>query len=208
MPVLPDTPPHLLLAVPHEETRKLLRTWLGRQGFLVTTARDGDHAARLMSGLDFDIVVVDADTGPVDFDGPRVSLGGDGEASVPKPVDGAQLTQMINTILDRAPRPEPEKPKVLRFGAFAYDVAGGTLTQNGERVRLTATEVKLMRALTATPNHPITRAELMDEMGETEPGSRAVDVQITRLRRKLEADPKMAKYLQTVRGTGYVLMVD
>ena len=48
----------------------------------------------------------------------------------------------------------------------------------------------------------------MDEMGETEPGSRAVDVQITRLRRKLEADPKMAKYLQTVRGTGYVLMVD
>ena len=185
MPVLPDTPPHLLLAVPHEETRKLLRTWLSRQGFLVTTARDGDHAMRLMSGLDFDIAVAD-----------------------PKPVDGAQLTQMINTILDRAPRPEPEKPKDLRFGPFAYDVAAGTLTQNGERVKLTATEVKLMRALTATPNHPITRAELMDEMGETEPGSRAVDVQITRLRRKLEADPKMAKYLQTVRGTGYVLMVD
>ncbi|MBV7410892.1 winged helix-turn-helix domain-containing protein [Maritimibacter sp. DP1N21-5] len=209
MAALPETPVHLLIVVPHEETRKLLRTWLGRQGFLVTNARDADHAARLKAGLDFDLAVLDEDAGPLEFDGPIVYLGEGGHGEwVAKPVDGAVLTQRINAILDRTPPPDKPTPKVLKFGPFAYHVAEGHLSCEGERVKLTATEAKLMRALTATPNHPVTRAELGDEMGETEPGSRAVDVQITRLRRKIEADPKMAKYLQTVRGTGYVLMVE
>ena len=82
--------------------------------------------------------------------------------------------------------------------------------QGEELVRLTATEIQLMKIFTAKPGEALSRATLVEELGRDrgQAQERAVDVQITRLRRKIEADPKQPRYLQTVRGAGYMLAPD
>lgn len=205
-------PAHLLLIDPDEVKRDLLRKFLGRQGFLVSAARDCGHAARLLEGLDFDLIVVEASEEVILPERtPVISLVDAGAKArgetLEKPFEPATLVERINTVLDRMPPPEEDKPEVLRFGPFRYTVETAVLAKGGERVKLTATEVKLMRALARRPSAPITRAELADEV-EADPMSRAVDVQITRLRRKIERDPKNPTFLQTVRGTGYMLALD
>src|SRR5690606_29397044 len=106
-------------------------------------------------------------------------------------------------------------PKVLNLGAVRYDLDRGELWRGTEPVRLTATEAQLMRIFAAQPGQPVSREALAGDMGrsdEVDEGARgqerAVDVQITRLRRKIEADPKQPRYLQTVRGSGYMLAPD
>ena len=206
---------HLLLVDPDETKRGLLKTFLGRHGFLVSAARDVDHAQRLLSGLDFDLIVLEdvAEAAPLcdQTEAPALWLVAAGETRegevLSKPFEPPALIDKINQMLDRRPPPESAAPKVLRMGPFTYDIEAGVLTQGEARVRLTATEVKLMRALAARPNAPITRSELADVV-DADPASRAVDVQITRLRRKLEPNPKMPKVLQTVRGTGYMIVAD
>ena len=106
--------------------------------------------------------------------------------------------------------PVPVAPKVLVLGPSRYDIEKGELTQAGRPVRLTATESLLMRIFAAAPGEAFTRARLVDELGRGggQAQERAVDVQITRLRRKLEANPRQPRYLQTVRGEGYLLATD
>ncbi len=110
------------------------------------------------------------------------------------------------------PEPEPENiaPKVLQLGAIRYDIERGELLQGEELVRLTATEVQLMRIFAANLREPVSRSKLVEDLGRDkgQAQERAVDVQITRLRRKIEADPKQPRYLQTVRGEGYMLAPD
>ncbi|RVV97377.1 response regulator transcription factor [Mesobaculum littorinae] len=132
-----------------------------------------------------------------------------------KPFEPKELLLRIGAILRRVPQPErPEAaPKVLQLGRVRYDIARGELWQGDAPVRLTATEAQLMRIFSAAPGQAITRARLVEELGRggREGGGaqeRAVDVQITRLRRKIEADPKEPRYLQTVRGAGYMLLGD
>jgi two-component system phosphate regulon response regulator OmpR len=88
----------------------------------------------------------------------------------------------------------------------AFDRARGELTRDTAPVRLTEGETKLMRRLAERPHHPVDRMELARDAGEG--GGRAVDVQVTRLRRKIELDPRNPRYLQTVRGVGYMLAPD
>ena len=135
-----------------------------------------------------------------------------------KPFEPKELLLRINAILRRAPEPAPADlaPKVLRLGDIRYDIDRGEMWRGQEPVRLTATESQLMRIFAATPGEPITRARLVEELGRggghgTDGGQaqdRAVDVQITRLRRKIETDPRQPRYLQTVRGAGYMLAPD
>jgi two-component system phosphate regulon response regulator OmpR len=206
---------HILLVDPHEERRGLLRKFLARHGFLVSAARDVDHAARLLSGLDFDLILMEdvAEARPLcDLtNAPALWLVNRGEERegevIVKPFEPQALVDRVNRMLDRRPPPAETAPKALRFGPFSYEIATGTLSEGETPVKLTATEVKLMRALTDRPGAPVTRSELADAV-EADPQSRAVDVQITRLRRKLEPNPKMPKVLQTVRGTGYMLVTD
>ena len=132
---------------------------------------------------------------------------------LPKPFEPKELLLRINAILRRNPAPAaPELPaRVLRFGAVHYDVERGEMWRGDEAVRLTATESALMRLFAARPGMPISRAELVEDLarGSGRDGGhaqdRAVDVQITRLRRKFETDPKQPRFLQTVRGAGYML---
>ena len=137
-----------------------------------------------------------------------------------KPFEPKELLLRLNAILRRMPTAKAQAPgpKVLHLGEVRYDMERGELWHGSEPVRLTATEAQLMRVLAAQPGEAVSRERLVGDLGpsdETEDRSagdkaqeRAVDVQITRLRRKIEADPKQPRYLQTVRGAGYMLQPD
>ncbi|NUB45206.1 response regulator [Fertoebacter nigrum] len=132
-----------------------------------------------------------------------------------KPFEPKELLLRINAILRRVPQVKPEVgPKVLHLGAVRYDLERGELWRGADPVRLTATEAALMRIFAAQPGEAVSRERLVGDLGRDEAGTeeraqeRAVDVQITRLRRKIEADPKQPRYLQTVRGAGYLLAPD
>ena len=101
-------------------------------------------------------------------------------------------------------------PKILHLGDIRYDLERGEMWQGQDIVRLTGTEMLLMKIFSAQPGNPISRAKLVEELGRDrgQAQERAVDVQITRLRRKIESDPKQPRYLQTVRGAGYMLAPD
>jgi two-component system phosphate regulon response regulator OmpR len=134
---------------------------------------------------------------------------------LPKPFEPKELLLRINAILRRMPTPpeETEVPQVLHLGPIRYDLERSEMWHGQAPVRLTATEAALMRIFTAAPNRPISRTELVnllnrDKTGGDQVQDRAVDVQITRLRRKIEVNPKQPRYLQTVRGAGYMLAPD
>ena len=132
-----------------------------------------------------------------------------------KPFEPKELLLRINAILRRVPQVRAEPgPRVLHLGTVRYDIDRGELWRGADPVRLTATEAQLMRIFAAAPGQPVGRDRLVgdlkpeDDAGADKNSDRAVDVQITRLRRKIEADPKQPRYLQTVRGSGYMLAPD
>lgn len=228
-----DFDAHLLVVDDDERIRTLLQKFLMRNGFLVTAARDAAHARRILSGLDFDLIVMDVmmpgedgisftkalrETNAVpillltakgDTDNRIEGLEAGADDYLPKPFEPKELLLRINAILRRVPETQEDDtaPKVLTLGPIRYDMERGELWQGEDLVRLTATEVQLMRIFSASCNEPISRAKLVEELGRDrgQAQERAVDVQITRLRRKLESDPKQPRYLQTVRGAGYML---
>ncbi len=227
---------HLLVVDDDERIRGLLQKFLIRHGFLVTIARDAAHARRLLAGLDFDMLILDVMM-PGE-DGIALTRDLRGQMAVPillltakgetqnriegleagaddylvKPFEPKELLLRINAILRRVPQVKAAQlaPKVLQMGAVRYDIDRGELWRGADPVKLTATEAQLMRAFAAQPGHPISRERLAGDAPVEETGGqeRAVDVQITRLRRKIEEDPKMPRYLQTVRGEGYMLQPD
>ena len=138
---------------------------------------------------------------------------------LPKPFEPRELLLRIAAILRRMPAQEPSAPKYLTLGALRYDTEKGDLWQGETLVRLTGSEQALLRRLAASRGKAVSRSELIEDLGrpggpggqageEAEGSERAIDVQITRLRRKIETDPREPRYLQTVRGTGYMLVAD
>jgi len=132
-----------------------------------------------------------------------------------KPFEPRELVLRIQAILRRAPAAGPAAARILPLGGLRYDLDRGELRRGDEPVRLTATEAALMRLFATHPGETLTRERLVEDLGRdrgpaaAEPfQERAVDVQITRLRRKIEADPRLPRYLQTVRGAGYMLVPD
>lgn len=231
-----DPAAHLLIVDDDERIRGLLAKFLVRSGFLVTTARDAAHARRILGGLDFDLVVLDVMMPGEDGVSfcrqlrqtravPVLLLTARGETAdriagleagaddyLPKPFEPRELLLRINAILRRVPQVDPGvvAPKVLSLGAVRYDIERGELWRGEVALRLTATEGQLMRIFAVRPGEALTRAQLVEELGRGngQAQERAVDVQITRLRRKIEADPRLPRYLQTVRGAGYMLAPD
>ena len=132
-----------------------------------------------------------------------LSLGADDYLA--KPFEPQELLLRIEAILRRA-GPTPSGPRRLALGRFAFDIDRAELSREGAPVRLTEAEAQLLKTLAQNAHAPVDRLDLAGDGAEA--GMRAVDVQVTRLRRKLEADPKNPRYLQTVRGVGYMLAPD
>ena len=122
---------------------------------------------------------------------------------LPKPFEPRELVLRIRNILERRPAAE-ETDRALRFGAFRFDPARGELFRGGQIVHLTAAEAGLLASLAARAGQAVSREDL-SQAAQFSGNIRNVDVQMTRLRRKIEPDPRYPRYLQTVRGTGYAL---
>jgi two-component system phosphate regulon response regulator OmpR len=129
-----------------------------------------------------------------------------------KPFEPKELLLRLNAILRRVPAQDDAAPlpKIMHLGQVHYDVDRGEMWQGEVRVRLTGTESQLMRIFSSAPGVPLSRSNLVEQLGRDggQAQERAVDVQITRLRRKIEVDPKQPRYLQTVRGAGYMLVLE
>ncbi|MGD1926736.1 MAG: response regulator [Paracoccaceae bacterium] len=227
---------HVLVIDDDERIRDLLKRYLTRNGYLVTTARDAAHATRLLESLSFDLMIVDVMMPGEDgfsftrrvvgeIETPVILLTARGETDdriegleagaddyLPKPFEPKELLLRVSAILRRSAPvvPEVEPPKHLSLGETSYELSRGELRRGEESIRLTSTEQALMRVFSRQPNEAVSRMRLAEELGGTsgDVQERAVDVQITRLRRKIERDPRNPRYLQTVRGAGYMLTPD
>jgi two-component system phosphate regulon response regulator OmpR len=229
-PGFDDKTAHLLIVDDDRRLRALLQRYLSDNGFRVTVAPDAQDARALLANLAFDLIVLDVmmpgESG-LDLtqslrgvsDVPILLLTARGTPQdriaglehgaddyLPKPFEPRELVLRIQTILRRAQKPDTGQKLVLKLGECRFDLERGELTRAGKPVRLTSTELQLLRLFAARPGEPFSRIDLCAMTGTGL--ERSVDVQVTRLRRKIEANPRAPIYLQTVRGVGYTLVPD
>ncbi|HEY2138065.1 MAG TPA: response regulator transcription factor [Xanthobacteraceae bacterium] len=226
---LPDDAPHLLVVDDDRRIRDLLSRYLHGEGYRVTTADTAAEARAKLDGLRFDLLILDVMMpGETGFDlakSIRVSsavpilmltaraekesriagleLGADDY--VAKPFEPRELSLRIANILRRASPPPAPAAESVRFGPFVYHIGRGELRRGEECIHLTDRERDMLRMLAAAPGETVTRLALAGDGAS--PGERAVDVQVNRLRRKIEVDPANPLFVQTVRGIGYRLVV-
>jgi two-component system phosphate regulon response regulator OmpR len=220
-----DEAPHVLLVDDDARIRSLLERFLRTQAFRVTSADSVPDARRKLAGFVFDLVVLDIMmpgedglsllaelkaehvmpvlmlTALADPDQRIAGLEKGADDYLGKPFEPRELALRLTNLLRR----RPEGTRQMRFGRFVFDVRREELTRDGETVRLTDREKRLLRMFAMRPGATIPRHELV---ADEDLGDRAIDVQINRLRRKLEEDPAEPKYLQTIRGLGYRLIAD
>jgi two-component system phosphate regulon response regulator OmpR len=221
--------PHILIVDDDNRIRQLVRRYLGKNGFVVLEADCAQTAREVLERYEFDALVVDVmmpgESG-LEFtsslkersDIPVLLLTALGEPSdritgfeqgaddyLPKPFEPRELVLRLNSILRRYPK-YTKKPEFLIIGEWRYEPQTYELVNQGteERVRLTTVESNLLEAL-ATKRGEVISRDTLAEMCDLDAGERTIDVQVTRLRRKLGEDRKVPKYLQTVRGKGYLL---
>lgn len=221
-----DNAPHILVVDDDQRIRDLLARFLQENGFRVTTAEHAGAARANMRGLAFDMLVLDVmmpgETGfefaevlRENHDIPILMLTARAEPDhriqgleigvddyLAKPFEPRELLLRIQNILNRNRRPAGAQD-LIRMGDFTFHIGRGELKHGDETVRLTERERDLLRQFAERPGTPISRLDLAKQ--GTDGSERAVDVQINRLRRKIEADPGNPVYLQTVRGKGYIL---
>jgi two-component system phosphate regulon response regulator OmpR len=225
-----DLEPHLLVVDDDTRLRELLRRYLSENGFRTTTAADAAEARRHLASFAFDLIVLDVMLpGESGLDLTRdlhregrlpvllltamaepedrvngLEQGADDYLS--KPFEPRELVLRIRNLLQR--RPTVDAPqREIRFGGFRFDVSRSELFRGSEAIHLTAAETALLTGLAEKAGEPVSREEL-SLSAQFSGNERNVDVQMTRLRRKIERDPRFPRYLQTVRGTGYVLKPD
>jgi two-component system phosphate regulon response regulator OmpR len=226
---LPDNAQHILLVDDDQRIRDLLSRYLLENGFRVTPAGDAASARAAMRGLCFDLVILDVmmpgESG-LDLarqlksvsDIPICLLTARSEAEdriegleagaddyLPKPFEPRELLLRLKNILRRG-NAVPSGGDEIRMGEFVFQIARGELRKGDETIKLTERERELLRQFAQRPGTPIARHELSND--DSTGSERAIDVQINRLRRKIESDPSNPVYLQTVRSKGYILYTD
>ncbi len=222
--------PHILVVDDDRRLRELLHRYLGDQGFRITVASDVADARSKLQSLVFDLLILDVmmpgESG-LDLtdelrrrgDVPILLLTAMAETQnridglergaddyLTKPFEPAELVARVRGILRRVTTRKAATGEI-KLGRYRFDLDRETLTGEDGPIRLTTSEVLLLRVLAGRPGTPISRDDLQRLSGLTG-GGRAIDVQVTRLRRKIEPTPKVPRYLQTVRGQGYVLQPD
>ena len=229
-PPLSDDAAHLLIVDDDTRIRELLQKFLSGKDFRVTVAADAAEARRKLEGLDFDLIVLDvmmpgesgiALTASLREirDIPIILLTALGEAEarvsgleagaddyLAKPFDPRELVLRINNILKRSTNPAKPKIDQLIFGPFNFSLVRRELRKGASLIGLTGREQEIMMIFAANAGQTIARHELAG--GGVDVGERTIDVQINRLRRKIEDDPANPVWLQTVRGIGYKLCLD
>jgi len=228
-----ETEPHLLVVDDDPRLRELLRRYLSENGFRVTVATDAEEARASLASFAFDLMVLDVMMpGENGFDLTHAVRAGSQPLRLPillltamaepedrvnglergaddflaKPFEPRELVLRIRNILERRAEPAAEE-RAVRFGGFRFDLVRGELSRGDNNVHLTAAEASLLAALAAKPGQAVSREEL-SQSAQFRGNVRNIDVQMTRLRRKVEPDPRYPRYLQTVRGTGYALKSD
>ena len=226
---LPDDAPHLLVVDDDRRIRDLLSRFLAGEGYRVSTAETAADARSRLKGLSFDLLILDVMMpGESGFDLAKAIRG---DSNVPilmltardaaesrikglemgaddyltKPFEPRELSLRIANILKRAQPAAPQPVESVRFGPFVYHLARGELRKGDEIIRLTDREREMLRVLAGSPGETVTRLSLAgngDSVSE-----RAVDVQVNRLRRKIELNPANPLFVQTVRGIGYRLVI-
>jgi two-component system phosphate regulon response regulator OmpR len=223
-----DDAPHLLLVDDDRRIRDLLSRFLASEGYRVTTAMSAGDARAKLLGLHFDLLILDVMMpGETGFElarfirtasaVPIIMLTARDEAEsrieglqigaddyVGKPFEPRELVLRIGNILKRATPAPVERLESIAFGPYVYHLDRGELRQGEDVIHLTDREREMLRVLAATPGETIPRGALTSGGGTA--NERAVDVQINRLRRKIERDPANPLFLQAVRGIGYRLM--
>ena len=228
--VLPlDDAAHLLVIDDDRRIRQLIKRYLAEHGFRVTLAAEASEARRHLKGLEFDLLIVDVMmpgedwisltksitsemkvpvlmlTALAETDRRIEGLEAGADDYLPKPFEPRELLLRINNILKRSAKPETPTIEQVSFGPYQFSVKKRELKMNGETVRLTDREQEIMVIFATNAGDTVARFDLLGE--PTEAGERKIDVQINRLRRKIEEDPSDPKWLQTVRGIGYRLFI-
>ncbi len=225
--------PHILVVDDDTRLRELLKSFLSRNDFRVSTAASAAEARQRLSSLDFDLIVLDVmmpgETGlefatelrrtdnvpilmltaMVETKDRIAGLERGVDDYLGKPFEPRELLLRIQSVLRRGRSAgtvaAPEAQRQVTFGPMEFDLALGELTDKGKRVPLTDAEIALMRAFTGRIGEVLSRETLCKIVGASV-NERAIDVQVTRLRRKIEPDPSFPRYLRTVRGQGYRLV--
>ena len=223
--------PHILVVDDDTRLRSLLQRYLQENGFAVSSAKDAENARMFMAQYVFDLLIVDVmmpnETG-LEFlkklrntsQIPAIVLTAMGETQdrisglesgaddyLAKPFEPKELVLRINNILKRLPN-KTNKSHVLNLGNFVFDLKNNELrNKNHEILHITPLEQTLLSIL-GKKNGQIFSREYLAKLLGTGENSRSIDVQITRLRKKIEKDSKNPRYLQTVRGKGYMLLTD
>jgi two-component system, OmpR family, phosphate regulon response regulator OmpR len=225
-----DDAPHLLVVDDDTRIRSLLKRYLSENGFRITIAGNAEEARARLRGLEFDLVVLDVmmpgETGveltqslreernvPIlmltaltETDNRIEGLEAGADDYLPKPFDPRELILRINNILRRGgPQQQPKLEQVV-FGPYSFQIARRELKRGGEPLKLTDREQEILAIFAQRAGETIPRHELVGE--DASVGERTIDVQINRLRRKIERDPANPTWLQTVRGIGYRLSVE
>lgn len=225
-----DAAAHLLVVDDDKRIRELLKRYLGENGFRVSVAANAAEARRLLEGMDFDLLIVDVmmpgESGvsftkslretrdvPIlmltalsETDNRIDGLSAGADDYLSKPFDPRELKLRINSILKRSMELPTQTAETVVFGSFSFNLVRRELKLDQKLVRLTERELDMLGAFASKPRETIARHHLTADGSEI--SERTIDVQINRLRRKIEDDPANPVYLQTVRGIGYRLMAD
>jgi two-component system phosphate regulon response regulator OmpR len=205
---LPDDAPHLLVVDDDRRIRDLLSRFLNGEGYRVTTADNAADARAKLGSLSFDLLVLDVMMpGETGF---QLAKSLRQTSSVPilmltaRAEADSRITGLELGADDYVSKPFEPRELSLRFGEFVFHLARGELKRGDEIVHLTDRERDMLRVLAATPGETVPRMALAGGGGGA--NERAVDVQVNRLRRKIERDPANPLFVQTVRGIGYRLV--
>ena len=230
-PTLPGPDePHLLVVDDDERLRALLQRYLSSNGYRVSAASGAQEARALMKSMEFDMLILDVmmpgESGleltrsvRQDSSVPILMLTARGDPEdriagleqgaddyLPKPFEPRELLLRVNSLLRRAAPVEVPMQGPVRMGEALFDPGTSRLTRSGRPVKLTGAEAALLQLFATHAGRPFSRTELCKRLNVAL--ERSIDVQVTRLRRKIEEDPKLPLYLQTVRGVGYMLVPD
>lgn len=223
---------HILVIDDDMRLRSLLQRYLQENGFAVSGAKDAENARMFLQQYKFDILIVDVmmpNENGIEFlqklrqtdDVPAIILTAMGNPQdrisgleagaddyLPKPFEPKELVLRINNILRRVPSTDKEGYKVLRLGDFCYDLVKKEFRHKVEGiVHITPVEQSILSILGQKTGQIFTRERLAEMLGNGQ-SARSIDVQITRLRKKIEQDSKNPRFLQTVRGKGYMLLTE